>query len=125
MICSGKGSKSKNALQAMTSTSKLCQNGDGVSWACHMDMEVEWFFERPQPGAWYWARTEAENVALGGPFPTFMDCLMDAHSTGLVLARASQAKQASFSSLRIRTMAIRKCRVAFFLYCYHSLPHGA
>src|SRR4051794_38832890 len=25
--------------------------------AWHMDMQVEWFFERPQPGAWYWART--------------------------------------------------------------------
>ena len=88
-------------------------------------MQVEWFFERPKPGAWYWARTDRENVTLGGPFPTFMDCLMDAQGTGLILARASSENPISFSGLKIRSMAIKKCRLAFFLYCYHSLPAAA
>jgi len=113
-------------LQATTGTSKLGSNKNGVSClAWHMRMHVEWFFEKPHPGAWYWARTEGGNVTLGGPFSTFMDCLMDAQSTGLILARASQENPASYSSLKIRLMAIKKCRLAFFLYCYHSLPLAA
>jgi len=89
-----------------------------VAW--HMDMQVEWFFERPQPGAWYWARTEGQNITLGGPFSTFMDCLMDAQSTGVIFARAWHENPASYSSLKIRLMAIKKCRLAFLLYSYHS-----